>query len=525
MAQPVEKIQSDFLTLTKPHFSTKVYHCYLAYLKNTYPGMDLEDLCRSAGLSLEYLENEGNWVSVYFDRRFMQLAIERSGDAELSFRAGVQTISPEVLGRVTYFLAQSALSARFLYQSLPKLTSIFSKVTRAEIVEDNKEFLILRLSELNQNLNNEERALLRDSMPHILQNTVGHYAAVTTAFDMPLASVETCVENKAQGAPISYLLKIDYQNESRMFRMPFILLSFLLPVIILAYDVSWPALSSLSVSFAAIVFLAMWLGFTIVSLIQLKGKFRQTMSAMNHLDQRYQDLFLAKETVQKTLESYARFVPQEFLQILGRENILDVKLGDYVEGEMTVLFVDMIGFTKLAESLSAEETFLLINRYLDCISPIIRRHSGFIDKFMGDGLMAVFRRSSVDAVSAAIEMNRAVNVLSFNDLAVPNAQAIGVGIGIGINKGQVTMGTVGYAEQMRATVISDAVNVAYRLEAATRRLGVTIIVSESVITEIAPTRRFKYRSIGEIQLRGRIHSVMAYEIMDKETPRLISAKS
>ncbi len=97
------------------------------------------------------------------------------------------------------------------------------------------------------------------------------------------------------------------------------------------------------------------------------------------------------------IDTYERFVPREFLTNLGKDAIDDVKLGDNVEKEMTVLFSDTRNFTPLAENMTPEETFRFINSYLNVMGPVIRNNHGFIDKFIGDAIMALFD-SADDAV-------------------------------------------------------------------------------------------------------------------------------
>ncbi|NJO20567.1 MAG: 1-deoxy-D-xylulose-5-phosphate reductoisomerase, partial [Spirulinaceae cyanobacterium RM2_2_10] len=109
---------------------------------------------------------------------------------------------------------------------------------------------------------------------------------------------------------------------------------------------------------------------------------------------------------QKHLKAYSaasdRFVPHEFLNFLGKESIIHVQLGDQVQQEMTVLFSDIRSFTTLSERMTPAENFNFLNAYLHRVGPIIRKHNGFIDKYIGDAVMALFPNSADDAVMAAI---------------------------------------------------------------------------------------------------------------------------
>ena len=204
--------------------------------------------------------------------------------------------------------------------------------------------------------------------------------------------------------------------------------------------------------------------------------------------------------------AYARFVPREFLDQLGQDSILNVRLGDQIQKEMTVMFADIRSFTTLSENLTPEENFQFVNTLLSGLGPIIRKHHGFIDKFLGDGVMALFSESPDDAVNAAIEMQR--NLHEFNQTRPKNSR---VRIGIGIHTGTLMLGTVGESRRMEGTVISDVVNVASRLETLTKVFGSGIIVSEETLSKLTAT--FSQRSLGIVRVKGKRQAVSIYEIL------------
>ena len=96
--------------------------------------------------------------------------------------------------------------------------------------------------------------------------------------------------------------------------------------------------------------------------------------------------------------SYERFIPNAFLQLLKKESITDVEIGDKIEVEMTVLFSDIRSYTTLSESMTPKENFNFINSYLAHMEPVIHKHHGFIDKYIGDAIMALFDGDPDDAV-------------------------------------------------------------------------------------------------------------------------------
>lgn len=228
---------------------------------------------------------------------------------------------------------------------------------------------------------------------------------------------------------------------------------------------------------------------------------------------------LRESDVQKDAltEAYARFVPHEFLQQLGRDSITEVGLGDLVQREMTVLFVDVRNFTTLAERLSPQAIFDLLNRLLGAVSPMIREQHGFIDKYLGDGVMALFPRAPADAVRAAIAIRRALN-----DFNVQRSQPLEVGMGL--HTGSLVLGTVGEAERMDGTVIADAVNVAARLQVLTKRFGVSAITTTETLAQLPFGALTYVRPLGLVRVRGRQQSLRIFEIFEGAAPAQVALK-
>ncbi|TGK44731.1 7TM diverse intracellular signaling domain-containing protein [Leptospira andrefontaineae] len=221
--------------------------------------------------------------------------------------------------------------------------------------------------------------------------------------------------------------------------------------------------------------------------------------------------------MQKILtESYARFVPKDFLANLGKDSILDVRLGDQIQKEMAVLFSDIRSFTTLSEQMTPAENFNFINSYLSRMSPIIQRHNGFIDKFIGDAIMALFQRNVIDAVSAGVEMQRYLK--EYNEHR--NRQGyIPIQIGVGIHSGSLMLGTIGAEERLEGTVISDTVNLASRIESLTKVYGSRIAVSESTIEEVKKDGKFHFRFLDRVKVKGKQKPVSVYEVFDGDEPQ------
>jgi two-component system sensor histidine kinase ChiS len=215
----------------------------------------------------------------------------------------------------------------------------------------------------------------------------------------------------------------------------------------------------------------------------------------------------------RTNKAYARFVPREFLRLLGKERIEDVVRGDQVQRNMSVLFADIRGFTTISENMSPRENFNFINSYLGRMGPIIRENSGFIDKYMGDGMMAIFPEDGGDAVRAAVGMNRELHRYNGHRAKVGYRP---IGLGIGIHFGSIMLGTVGEQERMDGTVISSDVNLASRLEGLTKHLRVPVIASGDVLDLLQDQRQMAWRHLGRVLLKGKHRAVDAYDVFEGE---------
>jgi len=233
------------------------------------------------------------------------------------------------------------------------------------------------------------------------------------------------------------------------------------------------------------------------------------------------EILAANSEMEESNRVYSSFVPREFLTQLGRDNILDVKLGDHVQTEMTILFADIFDFTRLSEKMGPQASFRFINAYLSWISPIIRMNNGFIDKYIGDAIMAIFPQSADDALQSAVGMQQAMQ--RFNEQFVA-AGIPPIRIGIGLHKGSLMLGVIGEAERMETTVISDAVNVAARLERLTRRYDVGIVVSEATLNALGEDNTYHTRLIDKVRVKGRSETTVVHEVYDGDSPELIEKK-
>lgn len=216
--------------------------------------------------------------------------------------------------------------------------------------------------------------------------------------------------------------------------------------------------------------------------------------------------------LKNTNQAYARFLPNECLQLLDKEHIIEVQIGHHLETEMTILFADIRSFTALSEKMSPQENFDFINNYLKIMGPVIRKNGGIIDKYIGDAIMALFSapHSAIDAGIAML--NR---LTEFN-----HTEAQEIKIGIGINTGKLMFGVIGEEHRLQCTVISDAVNLASRLENATKTYGSSLIISQKTLDKLDNPSQYSMRFLDKVKVKGRSEKIKIFEIFDADEPQV-----
>jgi class 3 adenylate cyclase len=197
--------------------------------------------------------------------------------------------------------------------------------------------------------------------------------------------------------------------------------------------------------------------------------------------------------------------------LLKSKSLIDFNLGDHIELRMAVMFTDIRNFTQISEGMTPSQNFEFINSFLTQIAPVIKHHGGFIDKYIGDAIMALFPESPAHAVRCAIDIQIALR--NFNDrwLGLINQE---VAVGTGIHYGPMVLGIVGYAERLSSTVMSDSVNLASRLENLTKKYSARIIVSEDTLQHMsaAESREFSINMLDSVRVKGRSAMVTLYEV-------------
>ncbi len=225
--------------------------------------------------------------------------------------------------------------------------------------------------------------------------------------------------------------------------------------------------------------------------------------------------------IEKMNKAYYRFVPKQFLDFLEKDNITEVQLGDQVQKEMSVLFTDIRDFTTLSEELTPKENFDFLNEYLSVMEPLISRNHGFIDKYIGDSIMALFVGNVENAIDAAIEMR--VALADFNVKRKLEGKSP-IDSGIGIHTGNLMLGVVGGHGRMDGTVVSDAVNLASRIEGLTKMYGTSIIISQDTLIKLEDPSRYDYRFLDVVKVKGKKEAVYIFEVLNGEPEKIKQLK-
>ena len=249
-------------------------------------------------------------------------------------------------------------------------------------------------------------------------------------------------------------------------------------------------------------------------------EFRHLASAINgfarQIRERQETDAAHRDELRELNRSYLRFVPKQFLDFLDRDSIVTVQHGDQVQRTMTVLFSDIRSFTELSEEVGAEGTFSFINDYLTRMGPAVRANNGFIDKYIGDAIMALFD-SPVDAVQAGVDMLRTLAEL--NAERAKRGEKL-IRIGIGLNTGPLMLGIIGEDLRMEGTVIGDAVNLAARLETLTKKYQVPLLISEDTLRAVEAAVgedgfdeiNRDVRFVDSVTAKGRSTKTQVYEV-------------
>jgi adenylate cyclase len=209
----------------------------------------------------------------------------------------------------------------------------------------------------------------------------------------------------------------------------------------------------------------------------------------------------------RTRDLFSRFVPDDVVERALSRPASDFQ-GDAARVEATVLFADLRGFTRFAESRTPDAVSRALNRYLAGMSAAILDHGGTVVSYMGDGIMAVFgapveRDDHAAAAVAAARRMLGQELPAFNRWLEAEGLGEGFRMGIGLSTGEVMSGNVGSKDRLEYAALGDTTNVGARLEAMTKTTGHAVLITDTTFDALPDADRAGFESVGEISIPGR----------------------
>lgn len=233
---------------------------------------------------------------------------------------------------------------------------------------------------------------------------------------------------------------------------------------------------------------------------------------------------------QYAVEQFERLRTRSLLERYVSKNVAKTILEDqrsFIESlsgrkqAVTVLFSDIRGFTSMTENSDAAKLVAQLNEYFLEMVGVVLKEDGTLQKFIGDAIMAAWgdthseglAEDACRAVNAALQMRAALAKLNERWMAQPDREKLK--IGIGINHGEIIVGNIGHPQRMEFTVLGDGVNLAARLESATKQFHTDILIGEEV--EKLTREHFVYRNVGAIAFKGKTKPVETYFILSNKS--------
>lgn len=216
----------------------------------------------------------------------------------------------------------------------------------------------------------------------------------------------------------------------------------------------------------------------------------------------------------KIQSAMGKYISKDVMKnVIDNIDIKDVGLGGK-RANVTVLFIDIRGFTTISERLSAQEVATILNEYFSAIAPVIDKHNGILNKFMGDAILAIFgepiqdENHPVNAVKCADEMLRSVRNLQEKWITEGKPR---IDVGIGIATGDAFVGNIGSEERLEYTVIGDTVNTASRIENYNKVYKTKFLISEETFERVQ--KHVDVLKIRDVSVRGKTKKINIYEVL------------
>jgi PAS domain S-box-containing protein len=314
--------------LTRQHFSTKIFKVYLNCIQHHYPAVNLEEICECAGLPLAYLMDETNWVSAAFDRNFTRECIRATRDPMLPDKASRQSLRPESIGLLLFYLLKYTFSTAQIYRTISQQCENFTKIMSMKVMAEKREFVHIKYHPVNlEMLSPEDHAALLENLDNIYQNTVGYLKAIPTIHDRPRAEVKHYRKPDANGIPELHL-EVAYRDKKPLPGLAVLLLLLILPAAGLGYVLATQnrtvELSALAITMMTSggLMLCMFAGFLLTKFNRQRRIQQEAQKTIEKMDVQYRELQVTKESLkaqESLLRKIAENYPNSYISIIKED--------------------------------------------------------------------------------------------------------------------------------------------------------------------------------------------------------------
>jgi len=236
----------------------------------------------------------------------------------------------------------------------------------------------------------------------------------------------------------------------------------------------------------------------LVEAYELMRLFYRTFEQVESLSD---ELTEANFELQETEAAIVRFVPFDFLRLLGKQSIRDVHAGDHARSRMTVLHCGFHSSSMVLDRTTTEDDFELVNDFAGRLEELIYHRGGFVNEFHGDGFQAFFQGDGKDAIEAAFEI-----------LEVASRRRLGGDVGIGIDTGDVLLGTIGSGDHLLRSVVGEAVERARRIEALTSGRAAKVLISSATRGGLGETHGLEFTPVDDAVVDGHAGQARVFEV-------------
>ena len=243
------------------------------------------------------------------------------------------------------------------------------------------------------------------------------------------------------------------------------------------------------------------------------------ISISNSLNEVQKNYRLNDKKLNKKEYEYQKFVPKEYLNYFGKTKLEEVRVGDSVQAKLCVMFCDLRSSYYSSETLSLNDNFIIIKEFIDEVTQSVHNFGGFVDKYMGDGVLAVFDNED-NAIKSA---NQIAKRIDYKNIVSIGKEAIK--FGISLNSGQCVVGVVGEEKQKQFIIVSDIVNLCSRVESLNKIFGTRVLMTKHFMSNLKDNYNFKY--VGTIEFDDITSKVPIFESLDayEDSKRLMLQKS